>query len=81
MAVITSRHHVSASLRDFADQRIDILGFAKEEQAMYISESLKEFADKKTELKRCLNLLIINSIMHISTWQFFCICLKMVAHL
>ena len=66
MVVITSRHHISASLSNFANQRMDIFGFAKDKQAIYISESLKEFADKETELKRYLSLqLIINSIIHI----------------
>lgn len=66
MVIITSRPHASISLRPLADQRIEILGFAKEEREKYIAVSFKEFSDKITELKKYLKLQpIINSIMHV----------------
>jgi len=66
MVVITSRPHTSISLREFADQRIEILGFAKEEREKYISESLQGFTDKETKLKKYLRLQpIINSVTHV----------------
>jgi len=55
MVVITSRPHASISLHPLADQRIEILGFAKKEREKYISESLKEFSDKEAELKNISN--------------------------
>ena len=64
--VITSRPHASILLRPLVDQRIEVLGFAKEEREKYIAESFKEFSDKRTELKKYLKLQpIINSIMHV----------------
>jgi len=66
MVVITSRPHASISLRPLADQRIEILGFAKKEREKYISESLQEFPDKEAELKKHLKLQpIINSVTHV----------------
>ena len=66
MVIITSRPHASISLRPLADQRIEILGFAKEEREKYIAISFNEFSDKLTELKKYLKLQpIINSIMHV----------------
>ena len=70
--VITSRHHASILLRDFADQRIEILGFAKGEREKYISELLKEFPDKEAELKKYLKVQpIINSVMHVPLLYLF----------
>ena len=66
IVVITSRPHASILLRPLVDQRIEVLGFAKEEREKYIAESFKEFSDKRTELKKYLKLQpIINSIMHV----------------
>jgi len=66
MVVITSRSHASVLLREFANQRIEILGFAKEEREKYISESLQGFIDKEIELKKYLRLHpIINSVTHV----------------
>jgi len=66
MVVITSRPHATISLRPSADQRIEILGFAKKERDEYIAESLNEFPEKKTSLKKYLKLQpIINSVMHV----------------
>ena len=60
------RSHASNLLRPLADQRIEILGFAKQEQEKYITESLKKFSDKEGKLKKYLKLQpTINSIMHI----------------
>ena len=66
MVVITSRPHASSSLHPLADQRIEILGFAKKERDEYITESLKGVPYKKLDLEKNLNLLpIIKSVMHI----------------
>ena len=65
MVVITSRPHASVFLRDFADQRIEILGFSKKEREEYISESL-EFPEKINDLVKYLKLHpIICSVMHV----------------
>ena len=64
--VITSRPTASLSLRQSADQVVEILGLAKKEQDKYISESLKELPGMKARLQEYLrHHPIINSLMYV----------------
>ena len=54
IVVVTSRPSATMFLHDRVDRRIDILGFAKEERELYISESLKDSPDKIPELYKYL---------------------------
>ena len=66
MVVITSRPTASLSLRQLVDQRIEILGLAKNEQKQYISESLKGSPEMKIKLQEYLKQQpIINSLIYV----------------
>jgi len=66
MVLITSRPTASLLLRQLVDQRIEILGLAKQEQDQYISESLKGSPDMKIKLQDHLKQQpIINSLIYV----------------
>ena len=66
MVVITSRPTASLLLRQLVNQRIEILGLAKEEQDQYISESLKGSREMKIKLQEYLKRQpIINSLIYV----------------
>ena len=52
--IVSSRPHVSVSLRKQATVRVDILGFTEAEQQYYITESMKDQPQKIDELTRYL---------------------------
>jgi len=56
--IVTSRPSATMFLHDQVDRRIDILGFAKKERELYISESLKSSPDKISELNKYLILVV-----------------------
>ena len=66
MVVVTSRPTATVSLDNQVDRRIDILGFAKEEQKQYIMQSLREYPQKIAELFNYLNCQpAINSLCYV----------------
>ena len=66
MVVITSRPTASLLLRHLVNQRIEILGLAKEEQEQYILGSLKGSPEMKIKLQKYLKRQpIINSLIYV----------------